>query len=288
MELFDRILVGLSGTDADAGLLRYARMLCELAPGAVFEFVHVSEDGKPLPDIAAAVAEHFGTSGHIKCRVVPGHREDQVLAAAGDLSADLILVGHRKSRSGRRSLARRLAMKAPCSIWMAPEGFPPRLNGLLAAVDFSHHSEHALSVATAIAARRGLDRCRALHVYFDQSIAGIEEYQTHVRGREQEAFDEFAGSLDLHGVTVEPVFEESSSVSHAIARTAASGAADLVVMGTRGLSRSASILLGSESEQTIMETQIPVLIVKRRGERVGLLKVLLEHQYEPVGSPKFG
>jgi nucleotide-binding universal stress UspA family protein len=200
----------------------------------------------------------------------------------------VILVGHRKKISGRRALARRLAMKAPCSVWLAPEGSPAQINGILVAVDFSHHSEHAVSIATAIAQRRNLASCRALHVYFNPSIAGIEEYQSHVRGREQEAFDEFIGDLDLHGVSVTPVFEESPSVSHAIQRSVDQGGVDLVVMGTRGLSRSASILLGSQSEDTIMETHIPILVVKRRGERMGLLDVLLEHQHESADTLKFG
>jgi nucleotide-binding universal stress UspA family protein len=145
-------------------------------------------------------------------------------------------------------------------------------------VDFSRHSANALSTATALARAAGLDTCSALHVYFDTTLTASGEYSETVRGREEEAFAAFSAPLDLHGVSVRPLFEDSASVSHAIGRAVEAGGADLVVMGTRGLGRSASVLLGSESEQTIMETRVPVLVVKEPGGRHGLLDVLLNRQ----------
>jgi hypothetical protein len=59
-------------------------------------------------------------------------------------------------------------------------------------------------------------------------------------------------------------------------------------VGTRGQSASAAILLGSESEQMIMESPVPVLVVKARGERIGLLQALLDRDFHDVDSPRFG
>jgi hypothetical protein len=64
--------------------------------------------------------------------------------------------------------------------------------------------------------------------------------------------------------------------------------ADLVVMGGRGQSRSVSILLGSESEGVMMESTIPVLIAKHRGERVGLLQALIDRKFHLQEPPRFG
>ena len=58
--------------------------------------------------------------------------------------------------------------------------------------------------------------------------------------------------------------------------------------GSRGQSRSASLLLGSESDHMLMETKIPVLIAKRRGERIGLLEALLGRDFHLQDSPRFG
>jgi SulP family sulfate permease len=291
MDLLKRIIVALGRDSLDAGLLAYAKMLAGLAPSAVFHFTHVLEKASPPSEaqreIEDAVAQHFGAAGLADCRVVPGNRVDQLLETAVETGASLILVGHHSGLSGRRSLARRLAMKAPCSLWLAPQGAPARLERVLAAVDFSHHSANALHAATALARAAGLDECLALHVYFDTTVTASDEYSDVVRGREEEAFAAFVAPLDLHGVGVTPLFEDSASVSHAISRAVVAHRADLVVMGTRGLSPSASVLLGSESEQTLMETRVPVLVVKESGSRLGLLQALLKRELE-AENVRFG
>lgn len=287
MKRFERILVALAQRDQDT-LIRYAKMIGDLLPSSIFDFVHVDEKGRAeLENMRNAVTSGFG-AGRAICRIVPGHREDELLRLTIETSADLILLGHTRGHSGRRSLARRLAMKAPCSIWMAPDSSPAKLDGIIAAVDFSPASAQALVVATSIAQRRGLGWCEALHVYFDSSLAGVDEYRADIRAREEEAFAEFMRDLDLHGVRVKPRLEESPNVSHAIARAVAEDRADLVVMGTRGMTPSASILLGSQTEQTLMESQVPVLVVKQKGERLGFLKLWLEHALGSHPDPRFG
>jgi nucleotide-binding universal stress UspA family protein len=291
MERFQRILVALARRASDAPLLRYARMVAGLVPGAMFHFAHVDERGSTptkLSELEESVASHFAAAAAHDCRIASGHREDELLRLAMETSADMILLGHQPSHSSRRALARRLAMKAPCSIWMVPNGSPADVRRILAAVDFSPASAEALVVATSIAQRRGLASCEALHVYFETSLAGVDEYRQDVRGREQEAFNEFLRGLELHGIEVQPRFEESPNVSHAITRAVAEDRADLVVMGTRGMSRSASILLGSQSEHTIMEIHVPILVVKKKGERLGFLKLWLEHSLGAHPGPRFG
>jgi nucleotide-binding universal stress UspA family protein len=288
MERFQRILVALAQRGQDVSLIQYAKMIGDLVPSAVFDFVHVDGNGRGgLDTLQDAVIQHFGTS-RAYCRILSGHREDELLKLVVETSADLILLGHAKSHTGRRSLARRLAMKAPCSIWMVPDGSKAKLDRIIAAVDFSPTSAQALVVATSIAERRRLGWCEALHVYFEQSLAGVDEYRADIRGREEEAFAEFVKDLNLHGVKVKPRFEESPNISHAIARAVAEDRADLVVMGTRGMTPAASILLGSQTEHTLMETQVPVLVVKQKGERLGFVKLWLEHALGSHPGPRFG
>jgi hypothetical protein len=71
-------------------------------------------------------------------------------------------------------------------------------------------------------------------------------------------------------------------------RVAAAEHAELVVMGTRGLSSSSAVLLGSESEQMLIETDRPVLVTKHRGERLGVLEALLDRDLQPKEEPRFG
>jgi nucleotide-binding universal stress UspA family protein len=209
---------------------------------------------------------------------------DSLLEFAAEQSTDLVVVGHRRNRSGRRSMARRLAMKAPCSLLLIPEGAPARLDRILAAVDFSAASALALSVATALARHRGIGKCHALHVFFEDALGGPG---VGGEGRRLREFTEFASPLDLNDVDVRPIFAEGASVSPTIQRVAAADQADLIVMGTRGRSPAAAVLLGSESEQTLTESPIPVLVVKHRGERVGLLEILLDRDLRSRPVPRF-
>ncbi|MCW5983467.1 MAG: universal stress protein [Bryobacteraceae bacterium] len=300
MEPFQRVTVGLARAEGDLGLLEYALRLAELRPGALFQFVHVLDwagsgrgpakvvdNGRARAEIVETVTRYFpGAASY--CSVIHGTRLDRLLEFAVTEQSDLLLVGHCRRRSGRRSLARRLAMQAPCSLLMVPEGSAASLRGVLCAIDFSEHSALALSTATFVAGRAGLSECLALHVFFSELTAGLEEFEVLARGQERDHFERFTAPLDLHGVHVRPVFEQGPSVAHAATRLAQDEGVDLIVAGTRGQSRSASILLGSESEHLLMETPIPLLIVKQRGERMSLLEALFDRDLSTPPAPRFG
>ena len=239
-----------------------------------------------LQKLQQVVSSCYGGTNAI-CQVLHGTVIDQLLETAAETVTDLILVGHKSEHSQRRSLARRLAMKAPCSVWMRPNGGPQDVRRVLAAVDFSSPSAYALSTAARIARNLETEECLALHVYFDEAMP--EEAEQRVNHAEiLEKFDRFLAPLDIHGMKVRSVIEASPNVVHAIQRLAQQEQADLVVMGNRGQTRSASILLGSESEHMLMETQVPVLVVKRRGERIGLLEALFDRDFHLPEAPRFG
>jgi nucleotide-binding universal stress UspA family protein len=301
MTLFQRILIAVGADESDMDLIRYARVLAALSPGVECHFLHVlgwpgriRSEAPPLTHQQAlrwledAVTRNFGVGRGITSQVLHGNLVDSVLETAVESAADLILVGHASGKSGRRALARRLAMKAPCSVWMRPEGSASAIRRVLAAIDYSSHSAYALSVAAHLARRAGNATCLALHVYFDDAVVRAEGAQALARARERQSYDRFTAPLDMAGLTVEPLFEEGADVAHAVDRVAGPAGVDLVVMGSRGQSASASILLGSESEHVLMESHIPVLIVKRHGERIGLLQALLDREFTIQNPPRFG
>ncbi len=295
MHYFDKIIVALSLDPVDRDVLRYARLLVELGQGAPHvTFVHVLPDwsrhdapprslGAARAAIEGAVREYAAGIEHAEVLVLSGAHLDKLLECTAELGADLLVVGHRRNASGRRSLSRRLAMQAPCSVWMVPEGTPARIGTVLAAVDFSQPAAHALSLATLIASRAGQAQCAALHVIEPQFVA----LDAADRDRLQREFDDFLAPLDLHGVAVRQRFEESGSVAHALDRHAQALDAGLLVIGTRGRGRSAAVLLGSQSEQVLLESTRPVLVTKRRGERLGLVQALFDREFRASG-PQFG
>jgi nucleotide-binding universal stress UspA family protein len=288
--IYRKLLVAVSSEDSDRQTVRYAANLLLRSVAVEICFVHARRRDEPF-DLEAFVrdaAADWPAAPRLSFHSLRGPREDTLLAFSVEHECDLILIGHRKRRSGRRSLARRLAMNAPCSVWMAPEGSAAEVSRMLVPVDLSERSAEVLAEATRVAAAFGLQSVDTLHVYFEQSAAPRdEEYEERVHDREEAALWELVARVELHGVDLNPLFEESVHVADTIRRVAEQRQADLIVMGTRGRSRSAGILLGSETEETIVETPIPVLAVKRFGSRLSFLQALLDKRFREREGPKF-
>jgi sulfate permease, SulP family len=297
--LFSRALVALSLCESDHELLQYAARLAQLGIVTEFHLAHVLAPGHRDGMAAArqqgeeALLEHavqfraeLPEGSTVTTTVLEGVRIDSLIELVGEKRLDLIVMGHRKRRSGLRSLAQRLAMIAPASIWMIPEGAPRQMAKVLAPVDFSEYSADSLSVAMAIAERRGLTECLSLHVYFDPSTIRYYENIRAVRGNEQKEFADFLKPIEQHGVTLQPMFEESSKVADTILRTMEQQGVELVVMSTRGRSRAASILLGSTTSQVMVACRVPILVVKHFGARLNLLQVLRSDEVWERRNPK--
>ena len=284
---FQKIVVPLSMSEADAGLLRYAALVTELGVTSEVRFVHVitpvrgqassltADDVRTKMEIA--VNQHFAAASedvHVECHVVEGTRIDRLVEFSNAHAADLILLGHRKARSGRRSLAQRLAMIASASVWLVPEDSPKRLSRILAPIDFSDYSADGLGMATALARLQGLDSIDALHVFFDPLAIRYDERVDEIRGREQQEFKGFLARVNAHGIQVDPTFMECNVPAEAILRRAEQTKVDLIVMSTRGRSPAAAILLGSATAQIIAESPIPVLAVKHFGAHLNFFEAL--------------
>jgi SulP family sulfate permease len=298
LPLFPRAAVFLSMTESDAEVLQYASLLAGLGISSEFSFIHVVAPQHRSPEepvalieerLAAEVRRYFGPPGvglDVSCHVREGVRVDSLMEFVSERSSDLILLGHRKNRSGRRSLACRLAMLAPAAVWMVPQGSPCRITDILAPIDFSHHSAEALSIATDVAQRKGLRKCYALHVFFDPSTIRYDEHLDEIRGQEHQKLAEFLTTVNTHGMTIEPIFNESNNVAHAILHVARNRDIDLLVMNTRGRSQAASILLGSATLQTMIECEIPILVVKNHGAHMTVFQALRDSRLWQSASPK--
>jgi nucleotide-binding universal stress UspA family protein len=178
-------------------------------------------------------------------------------------------------------------MKSPCSVWIAPAQSPASISRVLVPFDFSRISADTMSVATALAEASGLDECLALHVEFNQAIVTFDEIDEIVAQDRDRAFALFIAPINLHGVWVKPLFVDSPNVAQTIVRTAVEQACDLIVMGTRGRSPSAAVLLGSETEHCLMTAPVPLLAVKHFGARLSLLQALRDERLRKRGDERF-
>jgi nucleotide-binding universal stress UspA family protein len=271
---FRRVLVGWARSGSDDHLVEYA---ARVAGEAELSFVHVGRLSEPrsaavLEEMRAQVARLSSGASLLvppAVHVLHGVRIDLLLAQAVAADADLIMLGQRSVRA-RRTLARRLAMKAPCSVWMVPGHAPLRVTRVLAAVDFSPSSAAALRAATQLISGVEQTQCLALHVDVEETP---ERRQPAGRTAEL-AWQEFTASLDLP-----PAFRFVAEPGRSAAKTLCDAAvredADLIVMGARGQSSSAAVLLGREVEEVLRHSRVPVLVVRRPEDRLPLAPLLL-------------
>lgn len=137
---------------------------------------------------------------------------------------------------------------------------------ILVPVDFSPHSEKALG--TAIDFARALEaEIHLLHAYsLPVGVVGPYDYQIPANilselrdsaGRrvDQEVKKVKEAGVEAHGLITEGVPTQS------ILETAEQIGADLIVMGTRGLTGLKHVVLGSVAERTIRNAPCPVLTV---------------------------
>jgi sulfate permease, SulP family len=283
----ERVMVALTGAESDAGLIAYGAMVARLGGVREVRFARfltassVLDRDRVQAELPATVLPHFTgvrSTLPVYYDALGAPLIDQLLEHLAEKHVELLLVGDRRDPSDRKSLARRLAMKAPSSVWLVPDGAPPAIRRVLVPIDFSGPAADSIRVAASIARQAGAE-CLALHVYFNEATATYEEYDQVIRGKEQEAFEQFIAPIDRQGVRISPLFEEGVNVANAVKRVAERHAADLIVMATRGRSRSAAILLGSVTEELILETPVPLLAVKHFGARLGVVQALLGRRF---------
>lgn len=144
----------------------------------------------------------------------------------------------------------------------------PGLKQILVAVDFSPHAEHALEQAMELASSLGAT-VRLLHVvhanlgvgYPGFLVPGMEpDPMKPVLAAAEKHLRETAERVGRGGPAVEFEVREGSP-AETICAVAEERSADLIVMGTRGRTGLAHVLLGSVAERTIRLAPCPVLTV---------------------------
>jgi nucleotide-binding universal stress UspA family protein len=138
---------------------------------------------------------------------------------------------------------------------------------ILVAVDFSASSDAALDMAIELARPLGAE-VHVVHAY-ELRVPMVMPYevslpQTFMDDTRNAAATKLAGDvakIERAGITAHSHLDDTSAVS-AVAKTAESVNADLIIMGTRGHTGLKHILLGSVAERTLRIAPCSVLTVK--------------------------
>ena len=141
---------------------------------------------------------------------------------------------------------------------------------ILIPLDFSHHAEAILEWGAHLAKEHGsqviLVHAYHLPVEFQQLEGAYlpPDFWTNVKTEAQQVLERHAEQLRAQGVAVETVVREGYPAT-VIQEEAEEQRADLIVIGTRGLSGLKHLLLGSVAERVVQKAPCPVLTVKTPG-----------------------
>lgn len=293
MKRYKNILVGLGDDQRDAMLIRYAGLIARMAQAEQVTFAHIepsvvpSEYASDLPssgsttslrvELDDAVREAFDGPSDVRIQtlVEDGSLLDEMLDLTRTTEADVIFVGQ-GSHDG--AFAEHLARKAPCSVVILPPDTAPSVERVLVPVDFSEHAADAVDVAIAFAEAAGSSEVHLLHVYGTPTKTDrFHENSTYtLRRRAEEAAERFLADLDLRGLEPVPHFVIGLDVPEAIGKAAQKIGADLLVVGARGRTPGAALLMGSVAEALVRHVTTPLVAVKKKGVTLKLLDALLE------------
>jgi nucleotide-binding universal stress UspA family protein len=294
-----RILVAVDFSKSSHEAVRYAAALAR-DYGSSLSLLHVEESGwmgppltpaeeqQLLARMAATAREELAEDRPLTPLIMRGKPFHQIVEAARESNADLVVVGTRGLTGLKHALlgstAERVIQHAPCPVLVvrpveaaesgaALPGSPlPRR--ILVPLDFSEMSRPVLQYARDLALKLGATLI-LLHVAEHNSTGyefGTPDFAALAESVSSAARAEFKKVLE---VGLPPELRTETAIRPGwpfggdrpfveISKAARELAADLIILGTHGRAGLEHALLGSTAERVAQHAPCPVLIVPRR------------------------
>lgn len=268
---FDNLVLATDGTEVSAGAVRVAVHLAsrcgsrltvmhmaQTYPGyAMFNPGAVEQAEAQARDVLDRVEAQAGTAC-VNCAPVLRYGEEpvrEIAAQADESQADMVIMGRRGVHWLERLMlgeaAARVIGHVKCSVLVVPKESGMWDKGLLLAVDGSRYADAAAVSAGALAKRCGLPvTVLAVCASDDLKCDAIKPVADRVRDL-----------LIADGVPAESVVMEGRPAD-CIVQAAADNDCDLVVVGCHGRTGLDRLLMGSVSQQVVVQARCPVLVVK--------------------------
>lgn len=137
---------------------------------------------------------------------------------------------------------------------------------IIVPVDFSIHSEYALETASILAKKYQaeiivLHMLEIANAILTNSASELQAEGAYFLKIAEQKFTTFLDKPYLIGIKVTPVIKHFKVFSEVNA-IAISHKADLIIMGSQGVSGLKEILIGSNTEKMVRYSDVPVLVVK--------------------------
>ena len=267
--MFDRILAGTDGSHRAEEAVGRAAQLASVT-GAALDLVYVIDSGRPhdadVEPKAEAVlhkAEAIAArSLPASAKVVAGDPAQALLEEAAH-AVDVICVGPDAGLLGGRIRVGRVAAHvlrhAPCSVLVGREAGSKFPVNILCGVDGSNTSIETAGLAARIAVASGAE----LRLQNVVPVFEGDEREWTLDDDEPDPTEIESAAQVARAAGTRPIRERAlGRPEYAILEAAGRERSDLVVVGSRGLSGVARVLLGSVSEYVATHAHCSVLVVR--------------------------
>lgn len=305
MEPFKNILVGLDTSALDETLIKYASFIVDRTSAEKVEFVNIvrnlhlpTDVKKEFPELVenALKERKAKLKESIDAHFKPEKKVKLIISAkkgqAGDLlkiaeksSADLIIVGQKKTLDGNGITTMRLARRASCNLLIIPENVTPKADKILVPIDFSNYSKLALDQTIDFSIRiGGYTEIVCQNVYnvpagYHYTGKTFEEFSEIMKKNAQQDFAKFMKKIDKRGIKISEVYSQdvNDNLASDIYDLADEIHPDFIIIGAKGRTATAALFLGSLAEKMVNDKMNhPLLVVRFKGKNAGLLETFRE------------
>lgn len=210
------------------------------------------------------------------------HPLETLLRWAKIKDVDLIIMGRKEKLEGSGSLAKGVAKKAPCSILLLQERRDPGLpKKIMIPSDFSDHTDMIYNFGERISEELGAELI-PVHLYevphgYSKTGKSFEEFAQIMKENAKEDFKRFIQKHNHKELECHFILSDGERQGKALLEEAERLDVDMILLGSRGKTKSAAILLGSVAEKLVLVNNIfPMLIFKKKGETMGFFEALFK------------
>jgi nucleotide-binding universal stress UspA family protein len=305
MDLIKTILVGLDLSDVDDTLIDHIILASQKTEIQKVYFLNVQKS-LDLPDevkekypgllapkdeqIKKIIIDKIESSPHGKLnaeyelKIVDGNPTEQLLKWAKIKEVDLLVLGKKLSFESSGISASKIAKLAPCSVFFIPEAMQNEPHYFVVPVDFSQPSKIALNQGINVGRFYNEAEIRCVHFYdipsgYSTIGKSYEEFADIMKQNAVKEFEKFIATIETKNTEIKCdfVLSKSDNVAEEVFKYALKNQASGIIMGSRGRTLAASIILGSVAEKVlVINSHLPIFIAKDKNHNMGFFEALID------------
>jgi len=298
-----KILVCIDLTRMDEYVVKYAKLVATTMKSPDVYYIHIN---CPF-ELPSAVQEKYpelygGNDEDLALRMektvsmfFPNYKEygphfivrdgspsDRILDWSEVTKMDLMIMGKKSELKGKGVNPKKIVNISHCSVLFVPENPNYGLDKLFVPVDFSIRSKTAVEQALAIKKNNNA-KILLQHVYYvphDYHFTGktYEQFEVIMRENSEEDLAKFiSDNYPDEEFGAVNTWDDDDAPADKIYIEATRQNADLIILASRGRTKTASLLLGSVAIELIKyDEKIPYMVIKDKRENISFLRALLK------------